>query len=63
MQIGDNIKFYCLRRDDVAKMSGVVVGFTDVSPMVKTSKGNYLLRKSALYGWLVYRPIGPLPGG
>lgn len=57
MKLKDIINFYALQRDDVAAMTGEVVGFVDLFPKVKTVTGVYLLRKSALYGWVLYQPI------
>lgn len=56
MRLGDIINFYALQRDDVAAMRGEVVGFIDLTPKVKTVTGVYLLRKSSLYGWVLYQP-------
>jgi hypothetical protein len=57
VRLGDIINFYALQRDDVAAMRGEVVGFTDLTPKVRTVTGVYLLRKSALYGWVLYQPV------
>lgn len=57
MRLGDIINFHALQRDGVAEMSGELVNFTNLTPKVRTVTGVYLLRKSALYGWVLYQPV------